>query len=71
MTRATLAHASEFWMVALAAEKAAVIGRPAAIRHSPLPLARIVAASPRVRWFLDDAAARLDASFHQIADFGQ
>ena len=56
LTRAALAHASELWIVAFGGEKAAAIREARADPHSSLPLARVVAASQRVRWFLDDAA---------------
>ena len=56
LTRAALAHASELWVVAFGGEKAAAIREARADPHSSLPLARVVAASQRVRWFLDDAA---------------
>jgi 6-phosphogluconolactonase len=57
LTRAALAHASEVWVVAFGGEKAAAIREARGDPHSSLPLARVVAASQRVRWFLDDAAA--------------
>jgi len=57
LTRATLARASELWVVACGSEKAAAIGEVRRNPASPLPLARVVAGGPRVRWFLDDAAA--------------
>jgi 6-phosphogluconolactonase len=57
LTRATLAHATELWVVAFGREKAAVIREARDNPRSPLPLARVVAAGPRVRWFLDAAAS--------------
>jgi len=57
LSRATLAHASELWVIAFGREKAAVIREARADPLSSLPLALVVAASKSVRWFLDDAAA--------------
>jgi 6-phosphogluconolactonase len=57
LTRAALARASELWIVAFGREKAAVVREARTDPGSPLPLARVVSAGPRVRWFLDDAAA--------------
>jgi 6-phosphogluconolactonase len=57
LTRATLARANELWVVAFGSEKAAVIREAREDPGSSLPLARVVTAGPRVRWFLDDAAA--------------
>jgi 6-phosphogluconolactonase/glucosamine-6-phosphate isomerase/deaminase len=44
-------------VVAFGREKSAVIREARDDRHSSLPLAGVVTAGPRVRWFLDDAAA--------------
>lgn len=56
LTRGTLAHANELWVVAFGREKAAIVSAAREDPHSPLPLARVVNSGPRVRWFLDDAA---------------
>ena len=57
LTRAALAQASELWIVAFGREKAAVVRDARRNPRSALPLARVVTAGPRVRWFLDDEAA--------------
>jgi 6-phosphogluconolactonase len=57
LTRAALAHAAELWIVAFGREKASVIREARHDPDSPLPLARVIASGPRVRWFLDDEAA--------------
>ena len=56
LTLATLAHASELWIIAFGREKAAVIREARLHPESPLPLARVIASGPRVLWFLDDDA---------------
>jgi 6-phosphogluconolactonase len=57
LTRAMLSHASELWVIAFGREKAAAIREARADPHASSPLAQVVAAGQRVRWFLDDAAA--------------
>jgi 6-phosphogluconolactonase len=57
LTRAALAQASELWVIAFGHEKAAAIREAQADPYASSPLAHVIAAGPRVRWFLDDAAA--------------
>jgi 6-phosphogluconolactonase len=57
LTRAALALASELWIIAFGRGKAAAIREARADPHASSPLAQVVAAAKRVRWFLDDAAA--------------
>ena len=57
LTRAALTRAAEIWIVAFGREKAAVIRDARSDPSSTLPLARVITAAHRVRWFLDDAAS--------------
>jgi 6-phosphogluconolactonase len=51
-----LRDAREIWFVAFGGEKAAAIAEARSDPDSPLPVAVVARAGPRIRWFLDDAA---------------
>jgi 6-phosphogluconolactonase len=57
LTRATLTHAREIWVIAFGAEKAAAAASARRDPTSTLPVAMIARSGPLVRWFLDAAAA--------------